>query len=432
MRSRNIILSVVTLMLATILVLGACTPSASPTTAPTKATPGTSSTVAPKSEPTKPAAGATTTASKPTGAPIKVGFIAPFSGPMATYGFAVKIPAKMAEEDINASGGINGSPLQLVIEDSPFDAKQAVTVMRKLAEQDKVFAIAGPYATAEFEVAAPLANDLKVVSASNAMKPGIAAANRPWSFQMNVQDSVITPPAIEAFKKANPGVKSVVLVGDTKQSVTDYMMKDLFPKLLPQAGLKIASTVTYEGGTTDFSAIVTKIKNQNPEGIALAGMMPEAIGIAKELQRQQVKVPVVTSSHLIGGPVAELGGESMNGWIMPSYIDWESSDPKLQSFVKRFFELAQADPNITPKPQHLVIENLYYDTIVIFADIMRKAGIKADTPVQEARQKILDGMVNLKDHKAISGVYTMLPSGDVQRTPAPPFMAENGKYKILR
>jgi len=69
---------------------------------------------------------------------------------------------------------------------------------------------------------------------------------------------------------------------------------------------------------------------------------------------------------------------------------------------------------------------------VIFADIMRKAGIKADTPVQEARQKILDGMVNLKDYKAISGAYTMLPSGDVQRAPAPPFIAENGNYKILR
>src|SRR3990172_9238351 len=101
-------------------------------------------------------------APKPTGAPIKIGFLTPLSGPMAPNGHPQKYGPIIAVEDINNSGGINGSPVQLVMYDNPFDPRQAVTLVRKLAEEDKVFAIVGPYATSEYEVAAPLSNQLQI------------------------------------------------------------------------------------------------------------------------------------------------------------------------------------------------------------------------------------------------------------------------------
>src|SRR3990172_2128653 len=294
-----------------VLVTG-CAPAAAPTPTPTKAAPAATPTRgAPKVEATKPAekpaATPTTAAAKPTGAPVKVGFVVPLSGALSSYGLLQRIAGRLAEEDINGSGGINGSPLQLVIEDSPFDPKQAVTAVRKLAEQDKAFAIVGPYATAEMEVAAPLANELKLVVASgSATQLGLAEANRPWAFQMNVRDATNTPPAIDLFKKLHPNVKRVVLTGDTKEAVTEYMVKDLMPKLLKEKGLDIIDTVPFDRGTTDFSAIVTKIKGLNPDGIVIASLMPEAMGMAKELQRQQVKAPVMTDGHPTGGPLYQL------------------------------------------------------------------------------------------------------------------------------
>lgn len=416
----------------------ACAPAAAPTPTPTKAAPAAAPTTAPaKAEATKPAekpaATPTTAAAKPTGAPVKIGFVVPLSGALASYGFLQRIAGRLAEEDINSSGGINGSPLQLLIEDSPFDPKQAVTAVRKLAEQDKVFAIVGPYATAEMEVAAPMANELKMVVASgSATKVGLAEANRPWAFQMNVRDSINTPPAIDAFKKRNPNVKRVVLTGDTKESVTEYMVKDLMPKLLKEKGLDIIDTVPFERGTTDFSAIVTKIKGLNPDGIVVASLMPEALGLSKELQRQQVKAPVMTDGHPTGGPLLQLAGETVEGWVMPTYFDWENPDPKVQNFVKRFFERAQADSNVNPKPQHLVTEGSYYDTVMIMADIMRKANVKGDTPLQEARQKVMEGMTNLKDYAGVGGKITMLPSGNTDRPPTPAVLLEKGKYNIVR
>lgn len=379
--------------------------------------------------------GACTPASPPPaqGTPIKIGFVTPLSGALSSYGVLQRIAVRLAEEDANAAGGVNGAPLQLVIEDSPFDPKQAVTVVRKLAEQDKVFAIVGPYATAEFEVAAPLSNDLKVAVVSpSAMKVGVATKNRPYAFQMNLRDDIAQPPAIDVYKKLYPNVKKVVLTGDTKDAVAEYMTKEVFPKLLKEKGLEVIDTVPFERGMTDFSAVVTKIKGLNPQGIVVAALMPEAIGLAKELERQAVKAPVLASAHVTGGPIVQLGGTAVEGWVMPGLMDYTNPDPMVQSFVNRFFKAAAADDSVKPKPEHLVTEGTYYDTVMILADIMRKAGVKADTPLQQARDKVRDSLQNLKGYKGVVGAINMAPSGEAERQPQIVLVAEKGKYKVVK
>ncbi|MDP2662609.1 MAG: ABC transporter substrate-binding protein, partial [Dehalococcoidia bacterium] len=364
---------------------------------------------------------------------VKIGFINPLTGPLAPYGFLERLAVNMAMEDVNASGGINGSPLQLVTDDSPFDPKQAVTVVRKQTETDKVFGIVGPYSSGEMEVAAPLANQLQIVVASgSSTKVGVAEANRPWAFQMNVPDAVAQPVTIAAYKKLYPNVKNLVLVGDTKNAVTQAMMVDQFPKLLPAAGFTVVDTIAFDTGVTDFSAIVTKIKNAKPDGIVVATLQTEALGLAKEFKTQGITAPVMTDAHPIGGPVVELAGGSVDGWVMPSLFDWQNPDPKVAAWVKRYYDKAAADSSISPKPNHLVVEATYYDTVMIMADIMRKAGVKATTDLQTARKAILDGFTNLKGYQGIGGPMNMLPSGNAERVAPPPFVVDKGTYKVLR
>lgn len=430
-----------------VLLVTSCAPAAAPTPTPTKAAAPTAAAPAatptaaakPAAEPTKPAAPAATpttaAAAKPaSGTPIKIGFVTPLSGPLASFGILNRIAVKLAEEDINAAGGINGSPVQLLIEDSPFSPTQAVTVVRKLSEQDKVFAIIGPYATGEFENAAPLSNELKLTVVSpSAMKPGVAGRNRNYSFQMNLRDTIATPIAIAAYKKKYPNVKRVVLTGDTKEAVTESMVKDIFPKLLKDAGLDIIDTVPFETTITDFSPVVTKIKGLNPDGVVFAATMAVGINFAKEYERQGMKAPVLTSAHVIGGPFVQNAGTAVEGWVMVGLFNWESTDPKISGFVKRFFERAAADPAVKPPPAHISTEGIYYDTVNIIADIMRKAGIKPDTPLQEARDKIRDGMLNLKEYQGLSGKITMdTATGEATREAMPALTADKGKWAIVK
>ncbi len=56
---------------------------------------------------------------------------------------------KLAVEEINAKGGINGRKIRLIAEDSGYDPKKAVLASQKMVEKDKVFAMIGPMGSAD-------------------------------------------------------------------------------------------------------------------------------------------------------------------------------------------------------------------------------------------------------------------------------------------
>ena len=421
------------LMLGVLMValLAACAPAATPTAAPTKA-PAAAPTTAPAaanptaapkpttasaptaaSAPPTAAPKPTTAAVAPTGTPIKIGFLTPLTGPSGPFGWLESVSVSLAEADVNAAGGINGRPLQIIRYDSPFDPVQAVTLVRKLEGTDKVFAILGPYSSGEMDVAAPLANELKIpVIGMKTTKPNFSEHNRPWEFRFTVTDDISTPAVIAAFKKANPSITGVVIVGDTKNAVSASMVNDVWPKYLKEAGLTIQGTVGYDSGTTDFSAIVTKIKDLKPQGIAYSAPPPgNPVGFAKELAAQQVTVPVVASPHFVPSNIVFAAGAAMEGWLAASFFDPTRPDASVQDFAKRWQAKADADTNIV-KPARLSLEANDYDVVMILADIMRKANITPETPLLDARTKIRDGMAAVKGYNGLSGTINMGANGD--------------------
>src|SRR5204863_1099929 len=66
------------------------------------------------------------------------------SGPIKGWGVPVSNGMKMAIEEVNGAGGINGRKIKLVLEDSGYDPKKAVLATQKMVERDKIFAMVGP------------------------------------------------------------------------------------------------------------------------------------------------------------------------------------------------------------------------------------------------------------------------------------------------
>ncbi len=415
--------------------IGKAPPAATPTAAakPAATTPAATTPAAATPAATKPAATPTTAAAaKPTGAAIKIGYVTPITGPAAAFGLMESVMVSLGQDDVNNAGGINGSPLQVVKFDSPSDPQQAVTGVRKLAGDEKAFAIIGPWFSGEFEVTAPLANDLQVpLIGMRVTKPGMTDNNRPWTFRITVTDDILTPALVAAFKKANPNIKNILVVGDTKNSVTESMVKDVWPKYLKDAGLNVQGSVGYDSGTSDFSAIITKIKDMKPEAIAYSATPAgNPVGFAKELYNQQVRVPVMNTTHFINGPFVYQAAKEMEGWVTASQFDPSNPDPKAQDVIKRWQAKVDADTSV-PKPARVTVEGNSYDVVLIVADIMRKAGVKGETALQEARTKIRDGFASLKDYKGISGNITMKPNGDAITLPTI-MVARNGAWEVVK
>lgn len=441
LRTWKLWISFVSAMLALAVLVAGCAPAAAPTPTPTKAAPpATPTTAAPKAEATKPAekpaekAATTPTsapAAKPTGKPIKIGFITPLTGRVAGYGARQKIAVQLALEDVNSRGGINGSPLEVVMVDDQADPRQAVTLVRRLAIEDKVPFILGPLTTGAFEVAAPLANELKVpLATATSSKEGITDQNRPWIFRFAGLDRTYTTKGIEGYKKVYPNVKRMVITGDTKESVNENIVKNIYPKALKDAGFEVIDTVPFETGTTDFSAIITKIKGLNPDGIAYSSLTPEALGFAKELQKQGVKAPVMASSQNYSGPEITLGKDVLEGWVAPGNFDEDTQDPVARGVVERFVKAGAADPAVG-QPAYVAFWGQAYDAVMATAEVMRKANIAPDTDLQKAREAIRDGLQNLRGFKGLARDISMQPNGDITLNTMA-FVAKNGKWTLIK
>ena len=75
---------------------------------------------------------------------IVIGTHQDLSGPIKGWGVPVSNGMKMAVDEINTAGGIQGRKIKLIVEDSGYDPKKAVLASQKLIERDKIFAMVGP------------------------------------------------------------------------------------------------------------------------------------------------------------------------------------------------------------------------------------------------------------------------------------------------
>ncbi|WP_163597001.1 ABC transporter substrate-binding protein, partial [Klebsiella pneumoniae] len=74
--------------------------------------------------------------------------IIPLTGATSQFGATMSAAAKTAVADINSAGGVNGRPVEVLIEDDQSNPEAAVRAARKLIDVDKVVSIGGSYASA--------------------------------------------------------------------------------------------------------------------------------------------------------------------------------------------------------------------------------------------------------------------------------------------
>ena len=343
--------------------------------------------------------------------PIKIGAITALTGPFAGYGKIQDMHLKLAIEDINAKGGVNGSLFQLEVGDAQADPAQSVTLFRKF-EGEGYFGVVGPLTGTQWETVSALANQINMPSISvNATKPGITI--KPWTLRLHPADDTLMPDGVKDFLKAYPKVKKVVIVADVREA-SSKASADAYLALAKQNGLEVLETVEFSSRATDLSAAVIQIKGVNPDAIFSAAFPPQAMLLAKDMNTQGVKVPVLNTSILWAGPFINMVGELGRNWHVIGFSTNDASpegysDPVLySSIVKRI--LAKADPTLGVPP-NMSNWAMGYDAIMLYADIMKRNGIDGKTDPKKAREIIKNEFAKLK---TFSGVfkYNMRETGD--------------------
>jgi branched-chain amino acid transport system substrate-binding protein len=174
------------------------------------------------------------------------------------------------------------------------------------------------------------------------------------------------------------------------------------------------SPVTWTVDMTDFSAVVTRLRSyRDIDAIALANGN-EAPLMAKEMQRQGLKVPVWTG-NIFGDDQSLItrAGDAVEGWIGVSQ-NW-SGDPnnQVQDFVSKFRAKLKEDTGKEENPNTYSFN--YYYAARASADIVNKAAIKPDATIAQIRQAVMDGWNQLKGHKTLQGEITIAEDGEARR-----------------
>ncbi|MGH7489097.1 MAG: ABC transporter substrate-binding protein, partial [bacterium] len=132
---------------------------------------------------------------------VKIGTFGPFTGPAAGLGLEAKKGIEFAVQQANAGGGINGKNVELISYDDRANRAEAVSVVRKMIENDGVQAIVGGSISLTSIAAAPVINEAKipmVAAYSNAV--GVVKGEEHifrWASVADVQGWVIAHHAIK-------------------------------------------------------------------------------------------------------------------------------------------------------------------------------------------------------------------------------------------
>ncbi len=237
------------------------------------------------STPAPSATGGTTGAAK---APYKLGAVLSLTGTYAGLGTPEKNVITMEVARINAAGGVNGHPIDVVIEDDSTDVAKAAAATTKLIDQDKVLAILGATGSGQTMAMRGAVDKAGIPQVSMAGATAITKPLDKWVFQTPWSNAIVIP--FELKYMQSKGVKKLGIISDSSGFGKDGVA--VAKAAMPKFGITVAAEETFNPGDTDMTAQLTKIKAANPGAILVVNAGKEAATVVKEIQTLAIKVPV--------------------------------------------------------------------------------------------------------------------------------------------
>lgn len=264
---------------------------------------------------------------------LTIGLVSLMTGSHAVYGKNVHNGVMLALEEINHSGGINGRPIEIILEDEGADPKGASNAVQKLITIHNVPVIIGPASSSGVMAAAPIANQKEVVLLSpGAASPNISNAGE-YIFRNRASGSAESR-AIADFAVNYLHLKKIVIL----QITTDYGsgFKSIFEQDFKLLGGEIIAIEYFNSGASDFRSQITKLKSLNPEGIYIIGVPIEVGNILKQCKEIAFK-PIVLTNNMESDELLKIAGDAANGiyFAIPAYNP-ESEDILTKSFNEKF------------------------------------------------------------------------------------------------
>jgi len=429
--AKLLLIAVLAVCLAVPLTVAACGGEEETTTtaAPTQTTAAPTETTA---APTETTAAPTETTAAPAGEPYRIGMSTCISGPLGFLGEEIRDAAIVAVELQNAKGGINGHPVELLIEDDAGDPGQAVTKITKLVEDDGVLGVTGMFLVALESTLRPLAERLKVPYMSQIQTvPQYRTMEGKYWFADAPNEFVVVPGWISLFKER--GITKIVANG-TNDTLTEPTLTEL-KKQAEAAGIECSILPDLIGtdavdATPQVMALKKLIEETGAQALVTQVWPNNMQAMLTAMVNQGVEIPIympawgADHSILQMVPGGELNGITIVGLKTlagDALADTDPQKPLIAEFAAAYQE----------KTGRLAGEKAAYSytAVTLLMDAIARAG---DNPTKDS---VRDALENTKDLVTVVGTFNYSPTDHEGLTPGDclcVYEIQNNKHVYIR
>lgn len=325
---------------------------------------------------------------------IHIALSAPITGDWSEYGVNFERSVRMAIDEINADGGVLGRQIRLSVGDSKGNPQEAATLAQKWVSDASIVAQIGAFSSSECMAAQPIFDSAGMVQLSPTASHADYAKGSPWSFGI-VGTQAAEGPFNARFAYDDLAIRRVAVLhlnNDWGIDTAKY-----FSEAFASLGGRVAATEFYFPEESDFTAVLTKLRDAGADGLFIASFYNDGAAINIQRDRLGWQVPVIGPTSLYSPQLIQLGGKSVENLYTGTGFFAEDPDPAVQRYVTEFERRYGAKPNFHA--------SLAYDAMKLMADAITRAG-------STDRAAIRDALAQTKEFPGLAGSITFTANGD--------------------
>jgi branched-chain amino acid transport system substrate-binding protein len=344
---------------------------------------------------------------------IKIGVVAPATGPNAQNGQFMINGARLAVEVVNRAGGVLGKSIELITEDDQTTNPGAVLAFSRLATRGDIAAYIGPPSSTQTHAIAPdvlkLGKPLFVIGSD----PALTHMGNPWLFRCRAHDGYSARVMAEfGINELGKRTWAVVHSTDAFGSAAVKRLIDILDKL----GTKPALVQGYANQQGDFTPVVLAVKQSGADIIGSYFTFPTDQAVfARQLRQLGLTIPWVGSQSIATTTALNLAGAALSGTF--GIVDFApEASPEAAEFATRYQQAYK-----TPAD---AFASLPYDAVIVLAQAINAAG---NTDPEAIRKAILA----IHGLRGVNGTLSFDANGDGNRG-LDIVRNDNGKLAFVR
>ncbi|MFM7478212.1 MAG: ABC transporter substrate-binding protein, partial [Microcystis aeruginosa] len=334
--------------------------------------------------------------------PIPIGAALAQTSNLALLGQEQVIGVKMAETYFNKKGGVNGTPIKVIIQDVAGDEQGAINAINTLITQDKVVGILGPSLSQQAFAASPIADRAKVpiLGPSNTAK-GIPQIGE-YVGRVSAPVAVVAPNAIKTALKIDPKIKKVA-VFFAQNDAFSKSETETFQETLKSLNLDIVTVQKFQTTDTDFQNQATAAINIKPDLVVISGLVADGGNLVKQLRQLGYQGLIIGGNGLNTSNIFPVCQAQCDGILIA-----QAYNPELDNPINRDFVAAYTAENKKAPPQFTAQA---FTGIQVFVEALKRVDNKnklSTLSLEQIRQQL--------NQEILAGKYVTV-LGDIAFTP---------------